>query len=352
MSRLNRVFRFTAAAAAIAAASWGVLTVTAPPHEGGAGIAYGEAHAPMRDTEIDFHLWYPAEPGGRSVTVGGNGVFFGTEAGRGAPVEPGRFPLVVISHGSGGNAGQYGWIAQALAEAGYAVALPNHPGTTTGNASAEAAMRLWERPADVRAVIDAIEAAPETYPFIDTTRISTLGFSAGGFTALALVGARAEPAALNAFCDLPNGMSDCAFFAQQGIDLRAFDFGPVAEDMSDPRVRAAVVIDPGIIQTVTDASLQAITVPVQLINLGDPGTVPAGVDAAHAATRIAGAQFETVSDSVHFSFLARCKARGAAILEREGELDPLCSDGGERSRADIHAELVQRITGFLAAIEG
>lgn len=350
MNRFHNVFKASAAAAAIAAATWGLYTVTAPPYAGHAGFAYGEAHASVRDAEIDFHIWYPSVPGGRRVVVGGNGVFHGTEAGRGAPVAPGRFPLVVISHGSGGNAGQFGWIAHALADAGYVVVLPNHPGTTTGNASAAAAMRLWERPADVRAVIDAIEAAPDDYAYIDTARITALGFSAGGFTALALVGARAEPDALNAFCDAPNGMSDCAFFAQQGIDLRDFEFGPVAEDMSDPRIGAAVVIDPGIIQTVTEASLAAIDVPVQLINLGDAGSVPAGVDAQAAAARIDQARYETVSDSVHFSFLAECTPRGAAILEREGELDPLCSDGGGRSRRAIHRELVERITGFLTGL--
>ena len=332
---------------AIAAAVWAVRYATAPAYDGTAGITYGTATSPGRGVEIDFHLWYPATPGGRSVTVGGNGVFHGTPAGRNAPHAPGRFPLVLISHGSGGNAGQFGWIARALAEAGFVVALPNHPGTTTGNASAEAAMRLWERPADVRALIDTITASPAAYPFIDTTRISALGFSAGGFTAMALAGAHAEPAALNAFCDEPNGMSDCAYFAHRGIDVSSVDFGPVAQDMSDPRIRSAVVIDPGIIQTVTDTSLQGIDIPIQVINLGSEGTVPAGVNAELASTLMPRARFERVEDSSHFSFLAQCKPRGAAILEDEGELDPLCSDGGTRERADIHAELIECIVTFL-----
>jgi len=51
--------------------------------------------------------------------------------------------------------------------------------------------------------------------------------------------------------------------------------------------------------------------------------------------------------------LAQCKERGAAILENEGELDPLCSDGGgARSRADIHAALSTQIVGYLDGVFG
>lgn len=349
MSRIRTTIRITAAATALAAAAWGIAYATAPAYDGTAGIAYATVEAPARGTEIDLHIWYPATPGGRAVTVGGNGVFHGTPGGRRAPHAEGQYPMVLISHGSGGNAGQFGWIAAELARAGYVVVLPNHPGVTTGDASAEAAMRLWDRPADIRAVIDAIEADPEQFAFIDTGHIAVLGFSAGGFTAMALTGARADPVALNRFCEVPNGMSDCAFFALQGIDLADFDFAPVARDMSDPRIGAAVFIDPGIIQTVTEESLEAMATPSLMINLGAPGTVPAGVDASAAVTHLADVTYAHVEGASHFSFLAQCWPRGAAILENEGELDPLCSDGGSRSRADIHAELSERITGFLDA---
>jgi predicted dienelactone hydrolase len=322
--------------------------VNRPAYHGTAGITYGSAYAPVRDRDVDFHIWYPATPGGRAITVGGNGVFYGTPAGRNAPHQSGRFPAVIISHGAGGNAGQFGWIASVLARAGFVVILPNHPGTTTGNASAEAAVRVWERPADVSAVLDEVTGGAETYPYIDPERISVLGFSAGGYTAMALSGARVDPDRLARFCDgSDHGMSDCAYLAHFGIDLHSFDLSPAGQDLRDPRIQSAVIVDPGIVATLTEDSLTKIDIPMLVINLGDQGAIPSGVDASHAAPLIPQARYRLDPDATHFSFLAECKPAGPRILEKEGEPDPLCDDAGGRSRADIHAELSVMIVGYL-----
>jgi predicted dienelactone hydrolase len=281
------------------------------------------------------------------VTVGGNGVFYGTPAGRHAPHNSGQFPTVLISHGSGGNAGQFGWIAARLAAAGYVVVLPNHPGTTTGNAPAEQAVRVWERPADITAVIDEPTQNGHQYPFIDVDRIATLGFSAGGYTAMAVSGVRLNADALQQFCDDgDHGMSDCAFLARAGVDLHQIDMSPAAQDHRDPRIRASAIIDPGIVETMTAESLRAIDIPMLIINLGNEDSVPTGVYARPAAELIPAATYHVVPDAIHFSFLAQCKAKGAAILEREGEPDPLCEDAGGQSCADIHEKLQSRIVDF------
>ena len=346
-SGIKMISKVTAAALALGLAGWGGYELNRPAYSGGAGITYGSAYAPVRDRDLDFHIWYPAEPGGQTVTVGGNGVFFGTPAGRNAPHRGGAYPAILMSHGAGGNAGQFGWIAAQLAEAGFVVILPNHPGTTTGNASAKAAVRVWERPADITAVIDEIMARPDAYPFIDTSRIATLGFSAGGYTAMALAGARVAPDKLQRFCDgTDHGMSDCAFLAHFGIDLHSMDLRPAGQDLRDPRIDAAVIVDPGIVSTLTEDSLGGITIPMLILNLGDAGTIPAGVEAQKAADLIPKADFRLVPDAIHFSFLAQCKARGPAILKDEGELDPLCDDAGGRSRREIHKDLADSIIAY------
>ncbi len=348
MSKFKTVTKTAAYAVCLGGLGWGSYEVTRPAYDGHAGITYGSAYAPIRDRDVDFHIWYPARPGGRAISVGGNGVFHGTPAGRNAPHQENQFPAVIISHGAGGNAGQFGWIASELAEAGFVVVLPNHPGTTTGNASAEAAVRVWERPADVTAVLDELTENAANYPYIDPTQISVLGFSAGGYTAMALSGARVDPGRLQRFCDeTDHGMSDCAFLAHFGIDLHSFDLTPAGQDLRDTRITNAVVVDPGIVSTLTGESLTAIDTPMLIINLGDEGTVPAGVDASHAAEQIPGARYSMLPDATHFSFLAECKPKGPRILEKEGELDPLCDDAGGQSRASIHAKLSSLIVGYL-----
>lgn len=348
MSKLGSFSKITALVTGLGLCGWGAYELTRPPYEGAAGITYGSAYAPVRDRDVDFHIWYPASPGGRAVSVGGNGVFHGTPAGRNAPRQDGQFPAIVISHGAGGNAGQFGWIASQLAQAGFVVILPNHPGTTTRNASAEAAVRVWERPRDVSAVLDEITSNDEEYPFIDADRISVLGFSAGGYTAMALSGARVDPDRLQRFCDeSDHGMSDCAFLAHFGIDLHSFDLSPAGQDLRDPRIRSAVIVDPGIVSTLTEDSLGEIDIPMLVINLGNEGTIPGGVDAGPAATLIPRSEYRLVSDATHFSFLAECKPAGPRILEKEGEMDPLCEDAGGRSRTAIHAELSELIVRYL-----
>ncbi len=348
MPTLKTLAKTAALAAFIGGGAWGIKYATAPAYDGNTGIQYSTAFAPARNEDVDFHIWYPANAGGRRVIVGGNGVFYGTPAGKGAPPKEGRFPMVVISHGAGGNAGQFGWIASALAASGYVVVLPNHPGTTSRNASAEAAVRVWERPADISAVIDEIEANPQTYPYIDTSRIAALGFSAGGYTAMALSGARVDVAALQGFCDDgDHGMSDCAFLAQGGVNLWEMDLSPAAQDLRDERIKMAVIIDPGIVETLTPESLSQIDIPMLILNLGQESTIPVGVYARQAAALIAGAQYEIVPDATHFSFLAKCKPKGAEILADEGEQDRLCDDAGGRGRGAIHSELAQIITGYL-----
>ncbi len=348
MPKAQTLFKIAAATAVIGSATWAGYELTRPAYEGTIGIDYGSAYAPARDDNVKFAIWYPAQSGGRAVTVGGNGVFYGTPAGSKAPKQDGQFPLVILSHGAGGNAGQFGWIASELADAGYVVVIPNHPGTTSGNASAKAAVRVWERPADISAVIDAITANPDLYPFIDTSRISMIGFSAGGYTALAVSGAQVDPDKLQRYCDNgDHGMSDCAFLSRYGVDLHTFDLSPAAQSLIDPRITRTIAIDPGIIETITPESLATIDIPMLVLNLGEDGTIPSGVYALPAARLIPNAEHAFVPDATHFSFLAECTDRGGDILAKEGEPDPLCDDAGGRSRADIHADIAQRVIHFL-----
>lgn len=347
MFRFRTTLKVTIVTALIATAAWGIKYATAPAYDGTAGITYGEAFARVRQVDLGFHIWYPATPGGRSLTGGGNGVFYGTCAGRNAPHREGQFPSVRISHGSGRNAGQFGWIASGLAAAVYVVLLPNHPGTTTGNASAEQAVRVWERPANIAAVVDEITANPDKYPFIDLNRLATLGFSAGGYTAMAVSGAQLDSDALQQFCDhSDHGMSDCAFLARARINLLTFDMSPASQNHHDARIPAAAIIDPGIVETMAAQSLSAIDIPMLIINLGDEDAVPAGVYDRPAADLIATSQYQIVPDTIHFSFLAECKEKGAAILAREGEPHPLWNDAGGRSRDENHDEIEALVVDY------
>jgi predicted dienelactone hydrolase len=145
-------------------------------------------------------------------------------------------------------------------------------------------------------------------------------------------------------------MSDCAFLARGGVDLHALDLSPAGQDLRDTRIKSSVVIDPGIVETLTANSLKQIDIPVLVINLGDTPTIPMGVYAQPAAALIPNADYVIVEDSIHFSFLAECKPKGPVILQREGEPDPLCSDAGGQERGAIHAKMKVIIIDYLRRV--
>ena len=292
---------------------------------------------------LDVTVWYPAADGGVPVLVGDDRLFRGTAAWRDAPLAEGRFPLVLVSHGSGGDIRRLGWLASRLAARGFVVAGPNHPGTTRGDSTPADTTRIWERPTDLSAVLTSMTKDPMWASHLDADRIGALGFSLGGHTVLALGGARVTAEAYARYCDENATMPDCVWFASGGVDLRTVDTTRFEQSNRDPRIVAVVAVDPAIAQAFTPESLQAMSARVALINLGRPGHIPVSVDSAWISRVVPGASYATVADAVHFSFLAECQPGARAFLEETGDRDALCDDAGGRARDALHAQLAEMI---------
>ncbi|MEJ0008912.1 MAG: hypothetical protein WDM77_21740 [Steroidobacteraceae bacterium] len=88
-----------------------------------------------------------------------------------APPAPGRFPLVLISHGNGGSPLLYRTLSLLLARSGYFVAPPRHAGNTPGdNDLADTAANFRNRPAQCVAVLDALLREASIAPSIGAER--------------------------------------------------------------------------------------------------------------------------------------------------------------------------------------
>lgn len=314
--------------------------------------------------DLRMTLWYPAEPGGVPVSPGENPIFKGAPALRDpalrdAPVAAGRFPLVVLSHGSGSRVEAMGWLATELAKAGFVVAGPNHPGTTSGDSTPAETPKLWQRSADLSAVIDRVTGDPDWSGRVEPAKIGVVGFSLGGATAMLSAGARADLDAYAAYCDGVTqwdcgwyaggvGYVDGARVAVDKVDLRKLDRDLFQRQNLDPRITAAVLVDPALAQAYDAESLARIAIPMTFINLGDAGRIPAGVDAAALSGQVQNGSLSMVPGASHYSFLAECQDGGAGLLRQSGESEPICDDAGAPSRAALHDQLARMIGAALS----
>jgi len=108
---------------------------------------------------------------------------------------------------------------------------------------------VWDgRPIQVRAVIDQMLESPTWAPHVDASRIGAFGFSLGGYTVLALIGAQPSLQELIDHCD--NNHSQDPICKRGGGMANAMrrvlknEYQTPAVNLQDTRICAAVVADP------------------------------------------------------------------------------------------------------------
>ncbi len=116
--------------------------------------------ADHRARPVATSIWYPAANPTYRAPVGDGPIFDPTFAFIGPAITEGEHPLVLLSHGSGGNADTLGWLTSGLVANGAIVLAVNHPGSTSGDSSPRRSVDLEARANDLTAALDMILAAP------------------------------------------------------------------------------------------------------------------------------------------------------------------------------------------------
>ncbi len=109
-------------------------------------------------------LWYPTTADGQLLA--------------------GKHPLIFFSHGFMDNRLGETYLAEHLASAGYVVAAPDYPLSSSNAPGGATVLDIANQPLDLRFVIDSLLADPTWQAAIDETRIGAAGLSLGGLTTL------------------------------------------------------------------------------------------------------------------------------------------------------------------------
>jgi dienelactone hydrolase len=131
------------------------------------------------------------------ISVAAIDELYWNESHRNAPVRPGRFPLVVFSHGKGGSRHQNTFWCDYLASHGYLIVAPDHTGNARWtvidgkvitSASGARMSSVVDRPLDVCFLLDQMirwnkGGDPRFAGRIDTDHAAITGMSFGSFTA-------------------------------------------------------------------------------------------------------------------------------------------------------------------------
>ncbi len=247
-------------------------------------------------------LYFPTQAPARAIAMG---PFTATVAPSAAP-EPTVKGLIVLSHGTGGSELGHSSLAEALARSGYLVAALRHPGDNYQDSSLRTSgfgRYFQERPKQASAVIDALLRDPDWKDRIARDargpKVGAVGHSAGGYTVLALAGARPDLQRLVDHC--ARERDDDPIFCGSRTGETAL---PPMPSLADWRVRAVVALAP-LAALFSAESLAAVPVPVAIYAADKDRWLVPRFHADWLAANMPRAQIHRVANAWHFAFMDR-----------------------------------------------
>ncbi|MGA7506377.1 MAG: alpha/beta fold hydrolase [Candidatus Sulfotelmatobacter sp.] len=309
-----------------------------------------------KDHLLGAVVWYPAESGSgeKEQLIGPQDapLFYAGRAAKDAMLAPSfaKYPLVALSHGTGGSAMQMAWLGTYLASRGYIVVAVNHPGNNavTGYTT-RGFIEGWERANDISVVITDMLADSRFGEHIDANRIGAAGFSYGGYTMMELAGATTDFSKVLAWCNEVKNACNVPEMPDLFDRFKTIEHEPDVQEAirqsgdsyRDPRIRAVFAIAPAVARAFTPQGLQKITPPVEIVAGASDPIAPPAENAQYFAQNIPGAKLTILPGGVaHYTFLDVCAQAG------QKQLPQLCIDNAGVDRESIHLQVAQMAADF------
>ncbi len=192
------------------------------------------------------------------------------------------FPVIVISHGLGSDRNSFIYLAEQLASYGFAVAVPEHPGSNaeqlrslfSGRANEVAEPNEFiNRPLDVKYLLDQLQRldASNSNFRLNLQQVGVVGQSLGGYTALALAGARLNFNQLQTDCKNSHDIWNVSLLLQ----CRATSLPSTEYNLQDRRVKAVIAINPIASSIFGQTGLRQIQIPVMIVSGSSDTIAPA-----------------------------------------------------------------------------
>lgn len=234
----------------------------------------------------------------------------------------GIFPLILISHGSGGGHLLYHTLAHHLACNGFIVGIPEHPFNNRNNNSLEGTVEnLTNRPRHLRTAINWFFVSMEFARFLKPDSVSIIGHSLGGYTALAVAGG------------VPTS------FPHESSNKQPQQISVTP----DHRVKALVLLAPASVWFMAKGALCEVNLPILMLTAEKDKYTPC----FHAQIILDGVpenakiQHRIVENAGHFSFLSPFPQ------SMTKEAFPPSQDPSGFNRESFHHELNAEVLDFL-----
>jgi len=229
-------------------------------------------------------------------------------------------PVIVISHGLGTDSSNFQYLATHLASYGFAVVVPNHFGSDTKKLRSQipeptaelfTADEFKDRPLDIKYILNQLGKSNKLDARfkgkLNLQQVGVFGHSLGGYTALALVGAKINFAQLKQDCTteaLHQTWNMSLLFQCRALELQNQS---AADNLQDNRVKAAIAVNPVTSSIFGQAGLNQIKTPVMIIASSNDTVAPALYEQIlpfswltnsqkYLVTLVGGTHFSTIGD--------------------------------------------------------